>query len=241
MTVEVSALVNWVFNDTARLTVKSLRWKQSQHSGQRSKARAASRSPEPHIHRHMPHPIRCSSVTMAPKFILAVPSGLVKPNHSRWTCPEEILGHGRGRGDIPAKPSVTATVVYFIKGFLWGFWISNCNLPGWKVAWKNNIRCIQGPERKFLCILEMVAIHWEMLMQLLCFLVSMPTCWACSQRRLVHSSGILVFGPEVSSAAQLSLCRALLAAHPGVCPAQSAAHTHLLLLCCLFTVCILDD
>lgn len=103
--------------------------------------------------------------------------------------------------DIPEKPSVTATVVYFIKGFLWRFWISNCNLLGWKVAWKNNIWCIQGPERKFLCILEMVTIHWEMLMQLLCFLVSMPTCWACSQRRLVYSSDILVFGPEVSLAA----------------------------------------
>lgn len=76
-----------------------------------TKARAASSSPEPHIHRHRrPHPICCGSGTMALKFIRAVTSGLVKPKHSGWTCPEAVAGLDRGR-DIPADPSVTASVV----------------------------------------------------------------------------------------------------------------------------------
>lgn len=110
------------------MTLLDLPWSLSSGSdpsilGSGYKARAAPRSPEPHIHRHTHAltPIRCRSVTVALKFISAVTSGLVKFNHSCWTCPEEIVRHVEGR-DIPAKPSVSATVVsLLIKGFLWGF------------------------------------------------------------------------------------------------------------------------
>lgn len=87
-----------------------------------TKARAASRSPEPHIHRHMPSPRPLQSVTMALKFVLAVPSGLVKLSHSYWMCPEEILGHGRGRGHS-SKTQCYCYCGFFIllKGFCGDF------------------------------------------------------------------------------------------------------------------------
>lgn len=109
----------------------------------------------------------------------------------------------------------------------------------------------------------MVAIHHEMTTELLCFLVPMPTCWACSQRRLIHSSSCFKYlaqrfpkwlhwnrcGPNVMtyslrlslSAAHLCTCLLFFVA-PSCALAQSvtgslSAHSHaivtLLLLLCL--------
>lgn len=91
--------------------------------GKGYKVRAASRSPEPHIHRHRrPHPICCGSGTMALKFMPAVTSGLVKPKHSCWTCPETIAGHGRGRGHS-SRAQCYCFCGFFIllRGFCGGF------------------------------------------------------------------------------------------------------------------------
>lgn len=79
--------------------MESLQWKQPQHSGQGLQSEGSVQIPRAtHSQGLALTPICCSSVTMALKFILAVTSGLVKLNHSCWTCPEEILGRDRGRG-----------------------------------------------------------------------------------------------------------------------------------------------
>lgn len=93
-----STLVNWVFNDTSRVTV-DLHWKQPQCSGQRLQSEGGVQIPRAthntHTHSH-PDPVcLCDQGT---EFVLALSCGLVKLNHSCWMCPEENHKQGRWKG-----------------------------------------------------------------------------------------------------------------------------------------------
>lgn len=114
-----STLVNWVFNDTSRVTVESpveatpVFWARVTKWGQ-------CLDPQSHTCIHIPTltPTHSSSVTRGLKFVLALSSGLVKLNHSCWTCPEENHRHGRGK-EVFQQTQCYCCCSFFV--FLGGF------------------------------------------------------------------------------------------------------------------------
>lgn len=77
----------------------SLQWKRPQCSGQGLQSEGSTAIPRAtHTYKRIPTLTHSSSVTRGLKFVLALSSGLVKLNHSCWTCPEENPRQGRGKG-----------------------------------------------------------------------------------------------------------------------------------------------
>lgn len=124
----------------------------TQCSGQGLPREAASRFPEPHVHIHT-HPLALCDGGL--KIVLALSSGLIKLSHSCRTFPEENHRQGRGKGVFQQTQCYCLLrFLYFIKGFI--LVILEQQLQSSRVKEsieKNHICCIQGPERKFLCIL----------------------------------------------------------------------------------------